>query len=123
MKVAITIWGDRISPVFDAARRLLIVTIDQGHIINREEATFDPEQPSNLTKALIDQEVAVLICGAVSQTPAAVITASGIRLIPFITGKVERVLGAYAQGTSLAPAFIMPGCLGAVFETDSSSTH
>jgi hypothetical protein len=40
------------------------------------------------------------------------LTAGGITLIPFITGKVDRVLEAYARGESLTPGFLMPGCHG-----------
>jgi predicted Fe-Mo cluster-binding NifX family protein len=111
MKVAVTVWGDRISPVFDASRRLLVATIENARVVDRTVVIFNPEQPSRLTKTLAELGVAVLICGAVSQLPASAITAAGIRLIPFIAGEVERVLLAYASGSPLAPTFVMPGCL------------
>ena len=110
MKVAVTVWEQRISPVFDASRQLLIVEIENARITKRARVTFDPGMPSDLTRTLKELDVAVLICGAVSQVPATMITSGGITLIPFIAGRVDRVLGAYAQGHSLVPAFVMPGC-------------
>jgi predicted Fe-Mo cluster-binding NifX family protein len=110
MKVAVTVWEDRISPVFDASRRLLIAEIDNAAIASRYLMVFDPERPSTLAKTLATLDVPVLICGAVSEVPAETISAGGITLIPFITGEVDRVLGAYASGRSLAPTFLMPGC-------------
>jgi predicted Fe-Mo cluster-binding NifX family protein len=110
MKIAVTVWEDRISPVFDASRRLLIVDIKNTRIGERSVLVFDPEQPSRLVKILAKLDVRVLICGAVSQLPATIIDAADITLIPFITGRVDRVLEAFARGESLEPAFLMPGC-------------
>ena len=110
MKVAVTAWGERISPVFDASRRLLIAEIEDRRVTNRSTLLFDPARPTSLASMLKDLDVAVLICGAVSQVPASIIAATGVTLIPFITGDVNRVLAAYAKGTSLSPTFAMPGC-------------
>lgn len=110
MKVAVTAWEDRISPVFDASRRLLIAEIENARVTNRSYVFFDPGRPGNLAKTLTMLDVPVLICGAVSQAPATTIVAGGITLIPFITGEVDRVLEVYATGTPLAPTFVMPGC-------------
>ena len=113
MKVAVTVWEDRISPVFDASRRLLIVEIKNARITSRSFVLFDPEQPSTLVRTLVSLDVPVLICGAVSQVPATIIAAGGITLIPFVAGKINRVLEAYAQRKSLnTPTFVMPGCRG-----------
>ncbi len=114
MKVAITVWEDRISPVFDASRRLLIAEIENARITDRSYVLFDSELPSSLAKTLAKLDVPVLICGAVSQVPANVISAGGITLIPFIAGEVERVLEVYAKGNSLEPTFVMPGCHGCI---------
>jgi len=110
MKVAVTVWEERISPVFDASRRLLIAEIENRLITDRSYVIFDPGVPSNLAKILSELNVPVLICGAVSQVPATIMANGGIELIPFITGEVDRVLEVYARGNSLAPTFAMPGC-------------
>ena len=118
MKVAVTVWEDRVSPVFDASRKLLIAEIEDTRITNRSHFLFDPEYPAGLAKILGALDVPVLICGAVSQMPANVLTSGGIDLVPFITGQVERVLDVYAQGLPLEPAFAMPGCEGCQRKTD-----
>ncbi|WP_372678600.1 PocR ligand-binding domain-containing protein, partial [Desulfosarcina sp.] len=110
MKVAVTVWEDRISPVFDASRRLLIAEIENDRVTDRSYVFFDPGRPGSLVKTLTMLDVPVLICGAVSQAPATSIVDSGITLIPFIAGEVDRVLEVYAKGNPLAPAFEMPGC-------------
>lgn len=112
MKVAVTVWEGRISPVFDASRRLLIAEIEDDRVTDRSYVFFDPGRPGNLAKTLAMLDVPVLICGAVSQAPATSIVDGGITLIPFIAGEVDRVLQLYAKGSPLAPAFAMPGCQG-----------
>ena len=121
MKIAVTIWEDRISPVFDASRRLLIVDIENARIGERSFLVFDPEQPSGLAKTLANLGVEVLICGAVSQLPATIINAADIILMPFITGEVDRVLDTFARGESLEPTFLMPGCHGSSPPTGKSA--
>jgi len=110
MNVAVTVWKDRISPVFDASRRLLIAKIENDRVTDRSYVFFDPGWPADLVKTLAMLDVPVLICGAVSQSPATIISAGGITLIPFVAGEVDRVLDEYAKGNPLAPTFVMPGC-------------
>ena len=117
MKVAVTVWEDRISPVFDASRRLLIAEIENARVTDRSYVFFDPGWPANLVKTLAWLYVPDLICGAVSQAPATIINTGGITLIPFIAGEVDRVLEVYAKGNSLAPTFVMPGCHGCIPNT------
>ena len=110
MKVAITIWENRISPVFDASHMLLVTEIENEKIINRKQIMFNPEMPSRLTETLTAMDVDVLICGAVSEMPANTIEAGGIKLIPFIAGDANKVLEFFVKGNPIIPAFSMPGC-------------
>jgi len=110
MIVALTVWGKRISPVFDSAQRLLISEIENSKVINRTYKTFDPESTHQLTSLLNKQKISVLICGAISEEPANMIETCGIKLIPFISGTVDEVLQSYAQRNSIIPTYLMPGC-------------
>lgn len=109
MKVGITVWGKRISPVFDAARTLLIVDIDDKTIVDRQFFQLWPERVEGVELQLAQSGVNVLICGAISQEPAAQIEALGIQLIPFIAGRAEQVLEWYAKGSPIT-GYQMPGC-------------
>ncbi|MBC2716332.1 MAG: hypothetical protein HF978_13565 [Desulfobacteraceae bacterium] len=110
MRVALTAWEDRISPVFDSAKTLLIAEIENREIVNRRYEAFIPEMSSRLAGMLSGLGLDVLICGAISQIPAGIIETCGIRLIPFIGGNVEEVLVSYANGEEIVPVFSMPGC-------------
>jgi predicted Fe-Mo cluster-binding NifX family protein len=112
MRLAIPTWQGRVSPVFDAAQRLLIVDVADGSEVARSEkdlrAAFPPQRVARLKELGIE----VLICGAVSRPLAGMIAASGIVLVPFIGGECDEVLAAYLDGQLPSPRFLMPGCCG-----------
>jgi predicted Fe-Mo cluster-binding NifX family protein len=110
MKTALTVWGKWISPVFDSAQTILIAEIENGSIVNRQLFTFEAEHPSSLAKLLKNQEVAVLICGAISEYPARVLENESLAVVPFITGNTEAILQTLARGKPIVPCYLMPGC-------------
>lgn len=112
MNIAITVWENRISPVFDSARTLLVASIEEGRAAKRRREPFNPAHPSRLVERFRELEVRTLICGAITRTPAVVIEGANIQLIPFICGGVDDVIEAYACGVSIVPKFLMPGCCG-----------
>lgn len=111
MNVGVTVWGERISPVFDSARSLLIVQTEDGRISSRWHEQIQADYPADLIGLLKRHRVLVLLCGAISREPAMYLEAEGIQLVPFVTGCVEQVLGAYLRGQSIL-SYMMPGCRG-----------
>ena len=105
-----TVWENRVSPVFDSARTLLIAEILGDALINTSCLTFDPDRPLELLQMLQAQQVVLLICGAVSEGPANMLEAAGVELISFIAGDVHRVLESFIQGDLRGTQFKMPGC-------------
>ncbi|MCK5098006.1 MAG: hypothetical protein KAR45_07870, partial [Desulfobacteraceae bacterium] len=110
MKVALTIWGNRISPVFDSARKLLIVEVNNNEVVSRQYELFNSEMDSNLAESLNGLGINVLICGAISRRFSDIIETSEIKLIPFITGHVDVVLESYMKNSRIVADFFMPGC-------------
>ena len=110
MKMALTVWENRISPMFDAAHMLLVVEIENTEIINSCYVPFYPEFPSRLAAMLAEMDVEIFICGAISEMPANILEAKGIKLYPFITGDTGEVIDAYVKDVPFMPTFSMPGC-------------
>ena len=110
MKVALTVWETRISPVFDSASMLLIAEIENARILKRDYERLNPELPANFINTLFQLGVSTLICGAISQIPANIIEGAGIRLIPFVSGDVETILRCFSCDIPITPKFLMPGC-------------
>ncbi len=110
MKIAITVWDERIAPVFDAANSLLIADINDKTIKYIAHESFNPLFEAHLIERLNHLHIDVFICGAISQNHSTLIEANGIQLISFISGSINAILESYAGGNSLSPAFLMPGC-------------
>lgn len=109
-RIAVTVWGHRVSPVFDAARNLLIAEFVGGSIASLTSLEFDPDRPLQLVQQLRARNIAVIVCGAVSEGPAGMLEAGGIKLIPFIAGDVREVLEMFIRGNPEWSEFTMPGC-------------
>ena len=110
MKIAVPIWGGKVSPVLDTASKLLILeTLDQNKIC-RTEAPLNEQEISRRCFRIQKLDIDVLICGAVSWPFSERLAASGINIIPGISGTVEEILEAYFGGTLNQSKFLMPGC-------------
>ena len=120
MKVAITVWGNRITPVFDSAQTILLAEIEQGKIISRKREFLPRLVASGLARMVAEKQIDTLICGAISERPALIIQQSGIALLSFVGGNAERFLEDYAAGRSL-DLFRMPGCH--THKVDPGSAH
>lgn len=110
MKVAIPIWNNRISPLFDTACRVLIWSLEGGGDGDREEHDFRGLIPPMKVRRIKELEADVLICGALSNTVAYLVESAGIRLVPWISGPVDEVIEAFKTGQIDEPRYFMPGC-------------
>ena len=111
MKVAVSTWNGRISPVFDASRQMVVLEVDGGKIVGRHEEPLD-EDLGRKVEQLVGAGIQVLVCGAISQPLAWMLVTRGLRVLPFIAGGVDEVTRAYLAGELDRPRFAMPGCCG-----------
>lgn len=109
MKIAVTVWGNRISPVFDSARTVLVAEVKDNKVVEKRYESIDWDA-APVPETLKDMGVSVLICGAISRIPANGIISSGISLIPFVTGNAAQVLNMYLNNDPVPPSCFMPGC-------------
>jgi predicted Fe-Mo cluster-binding NifX family protein len=121
VKIAVTVWGNRISPVFDSSGTLMIVTIEHTDIMARSIISFDPQYPVSYMRILRQYEVDVLICGAITKGHSAMLKAGGICLVSFVTGSVDSVLGLYVNAPDQIGAVLMPGALHQPYTNSNAS--
>ncbi|HUT04584.1 MAG TPA: NifB/NifX family molybdenum-iron cluster-binding protein [bacterium] len=95
MKVGISVWEDRISPVLDGCKRFLVLDVEDGKEIGREEVEIAETYLPFRARAILDLGIDVLICGAVSRPLAAMLSNSGISLVGWANGRVDDVLRAF----------------------------
>ena len=104
-----TVWQQRVSPLFDVASELLLVDAEGATETGRASVALPEQELPRRVRRLVDLGVNVLVCGGISQPLAGMVQASGIRLVPFTAGPVEQVLRAFLQGQLPSQAFVMPG--------------
>ena len=109
MNVAITVWDNRISPVFDSAQTLLVAAIRDSLVIDRKILLFQAIMFNRFLRLLEELDVRVLICGALCEGPLRLLESYNIEVIPFIAGEVDEILECYVLGKDL-DQFSMPGC-------------
>ena len=110
MKVVLTVWEKRISPVADSAGQLLVVDVENRTIRGQRSECLDVDSVFVRARRLADLEAKIFICGAISDFFASLVEGYGIRLIPFICGEADEVLDAYLEDTLRSPRFMMKGC-------------
>jgi predicted Fe-Mo cluster-binding NifX family protein len=111
MKVAVTIWKGRISPVADLTQELLVVDIGGQSITSHHHEHFDDDSLFYRARKLDDLGVKTFICGAISSFYGALVEGYGIRLISFVHGQVDEVLDAFLNNALVNPRFVMRGYL------------
>ena len=110
MNIAIPIWDDCVSSAFDFADRLLLVETENDKEISRSHIRLESRSLSQRVSQLKHLKVDVLVCGAISRALAEMVKASGIEVLPYVTGSIDDVLEAYLTGQLAKPELSMPGC-------------
>ncbi len=111
MKAAFSVWDTRIAPLLDTARNLHLVECREGEPVCETDHLLADDLPQRCAW-LAEQDLEVLVCGAVSRPLQEQLAAAHIRLIPFVAGDVREVIRAWQNGTLHGSAFTMPGCCG-----------
>jgi predicted Fe-Mo cluster-binding NifX family protein len=106
MRIAIPVWNDRVSPVFDVARSIRVVDVADGAVVdvhNRELET------NRRVQTLVKLGVDILICAAISTPLESTVWVSGVEVIPDTCGSVEEIIEAISSGDRVLTRFRSPG--------------
>lgn len=109
MRLVIPVREGRISPVFDVARRLLLVEVIGG------EASFTHELPVrrlDVVAMVAELGADVVVCGAISRDLEQRLLANGVEVVAEVRGAVPDVTRAYLEGSLGQPRYSMPGTHG-----------
>ena len=98
MKIAIAHWQRRVSPVFDVADRLFLITVEDGREVHRKSLRIAGRDPFERAQTLAERGVDVLLCGAISSALEKALTAAGIRVLGFLDGELESIVSTFLEG-------------------------
>jgi predicted Fe-Mo cluster-binding NifX family protein len=112
VKAAFAYRENRIAPVFDIARQILLVEVASARVVSESRELLPPDLPVEKALRLAELGVDTLVCGAISRPLREIVLAYGIRVVPFVAGDLREVIQAWRGRTLQGNAFAMPGCCG-----------
>jgi len=110
MKIALPIRDARISPVFDVAKRLLVVDVEDDRQTGQDEHDLGQTDLPERARQIAGLGIDVLICGAISHPLEELLLSGGVRVVPFICGPVQKAIEAFLSNRLWSDSFLMPGC-------------
>ena len=111
MIIAVSQYMDRISPLFDTCRDILLVEkIGEKKVREIGRIQLQTDRTVEKIKSLEGHGTDVLICGALSEPLHQMLEMKGISVVPWTAGKVNDVVTAFVDNTLYRSSYKMPGC-------------
>ena len=108
MKILLTAQGDYIAQRFDLAAEAVIATADNGVLSGRPRTIImDRPSPENLSNMVMEENIAVVICGGIEERHYQFLQWKKIRVIDYIIGEHSVALERFLRG-ELQPGDILP---------------
>lgn len=96
-KVAIPIYGDRISNRLDCSENIMLVTVENGNVHESKTIHLVPTNSLERINTLSELGVDVLICNGITKFYSNKLKDSNIKVIPWICGDVKEILALYLK--------------------------
>jgi predicted Fe-Mo cluster-binding NifX family protein len=98
MKVAIPLYGNRVSPRFEYTRDFLIVEFQGKKEIDREALTMETNHPDRMADRLAKEGVSVVLSGGMNPHLQEQFRLRNITVIWGLIGDADDVLATYLDG-------------------------
>ncbi|HPA14843.1 MAG TPA: NifB/NifX family molybdenum-iron cluster-binding protein [Desulfobacterales bacterium] len=92
MKIAVPLFGDRISPHFGASSVILMVETRNGRICRETKINLGPSDPERIARHLALCGVNRIVCGGIQRIHKQWLTDRGIRVVENQKGPAEEFL-------------------------------
>jgi len=110
MRIAIPEWDGYVSPVLDAAGRLLVIDPGREGEARPDAVILAKGDAVQRALQLVALRIDMLICCSISHALEAALVSRGVRVVRHICGPVDAVVTAYRSGGIIPQNLIMPGC-------------
>ncbi len=109
MRIALPIWKNRISPVFDTARQLVLIDVEGRREMSRQLSPIDTFSPMRRVEAVRQLDIDLLVCGAITSHLLQGLQQQGVQVIPYVCGNVDDIVHGILWGDSITTRFAMAG--------------
>jgi len=104
MKIAIPLFGNRISPRFDFSPELWIITLENREVIHQEKLPMTNLNLPQRLEQLTSNEVNQVICGGIDGFCLSQLGNKGISVLHNVVGEAEVAFNLFLRGR-LRPGF------------------
>ena len=98
VKIVVPVHENMIAPSFDYSEKVLFVTLENNKEIKREEILLKGMNSLQKAVRISDLKPEVLICGVISAFALRMLMNNGIRVVPMISGEIDKIIKLYIQG-------------------------
>ena len=111
MKIAIPLFGTRISPRFDHAPSAMLINTDDDEkaVVDIYEMSLQDLHYLDRVKQLKASGVEVVICGGISNEMLELLRGRKIEVIPWVAGEAKEALRMFLLGKLIPGAILCPG--------------
>ena len=104
MKIAIHLFGNRISPRFDFSPELWIISVEKGKVVHQEKFPMRTLDLSQRLDQLTSSGVNQVICGGIDGFCLSQLGSKGIHVLHNVVGEAEIAFHLFLKGR------LRPGC-------------
>jgi|GEM_PF-1506657 len=98
MRIAIPIYGERVSPRIDCASSFLVVEAGSGSMDDVHEVQTKGPELCELFALLLQERIDVVVCGGIRREDRLALETAGIEVNGEWVGDVQDVLKSFASG-------------------------
>lgn len=98
MRVAVATMDERVAPCLEYCSTITVYQVDGARVVERLPIPVRSTDSFDRVRLLRDQRVSVLICDGLQAAYETALRASGIRVIPWVSGSVEDVMTLFLAG-------------------------
>ena len=104
MKIAIPMFGDRISPRFDFSPEMWVVTVEKGVLVDQERFPLTHLNLPQRLEQITAKGVEKVICGGIDRFSLEHLGNRGVDVLPDVMGDAEKAFTLFMRGR-LQPGF------------------
>ena len=108
-RVAIPVFESRVSPVLDSCHRMVVVDIEKGREIRRQDLNLEKMSIHERIEVMARWGIRKIICAGVSDVMCRFLAGKNIALVSGIAGELEKIINAYICNRLDDTCFVMPG--------------
>ena len=98
VKIAIPRFDDLVAPCFEYSATVAIFMIEDGLVVEQIDFRLQSQNAFDRVRLLRDQGVDTMICGGIQDRFEDLVGATDIRVISWVSGRVEELLRKFLDG-------------------------